>query len=132
MDLISQLPFDLIKPTDYTIIRTAVGDFNDEGVYVKPDPVEVAAQLLVSPYIRQEIIQTLPEALRKKKVIRIYSNIGLKELIDKSSFEPDEITYNGQAYRVFKLGDWVNVNGFTGYEAYAVRIDTNELETLYD
>lgn len=132
MDLISQLPFDLIRPTAYTIVRTAVGSFNDEGVYVKPAPTNIPASLLISPYIKQEIIQTLPEALRKKKVVRIYSNVELKELIDRSSFEPDEITYNGQAYRVFKLGDWVNVNGFTGYEAYAVRIDTTELGTLYD
>ena len=132
MDLISQLPFDLIRPTSYTITRTAVGDFDDEGVFVKPPPTEVPAQLLVSPCLKQSVLQMLPEALRKKKVIRIYSNVELKELIDKASFEPDEVTYNGQAYRVFKLGDWVNVNGFTAYEAYAVRIDTTELVTLYD
>lgn len=132
MDLISQLPFDLIRPTAYTISRTAIGEFNEEGVYVKPDPIEVPAELVVYPYSKQTIVQILPEALRKKKVIRMHSNIELKELIDRASFEPDEITYNGQAYRVFKLGDWVNVNGFTGYEAYAVRIDTTELETLYD
>lgn len=132
MDLISQLPFDLIRPTAYTIIRTAVGDFDDEGVFVKPAPTEVPTQLLVSPCLKQSVVQMLPEALRKKKVIRIYSNVELKELIDRASFEPDELTYNGQAYRVFKLGDWVDVNGFTGYEAYAVRIDTTELVTLYD
>ena len=129
MDMISQLPFDLIKPRSFTIKRRGVGELID-GIWTQDPPSDVVIQAVVSPCIKKSIIDILPEALRKRKVIRIFSNTELKEHIDAASFDADEITYNNQTYRVFHLGDWVDVNGYTAYEAFAVRIDTNEIEVL--
>lgn len=126
MDLISQLPFDLIKPRAFTIKRRTSGEFID-GIWVQDASANVEIQAVVSPCIKKDIINILPEALRKRKVIRIFSNTELKEHIDAASYDADEITYNNQTYRVFHLGDWVNVNGYTAYEAYAVRIDTQDI-----
>lgn len=129
MDMISQLPFDLIKPRSFTIKRRGVGELID-GIWTQEPSSDVVIQAVVSPCIKKSIIDILPEALRKRKVIRIFSNTELKEHIDAASFDADEITYNNQAYRVFHLGDWIDVNGYTAYEAFAVRIDTNEIEVL--
>lgn len=129
MDMISQLPFDLIKPRAFTIKRRGVGELID-GIWTQEPSSDVVIQAVVSPCIKKSIIDILPEALRKRKVIRIFSNTELKEHIDAASFDADEITYNNQTYRVFHLGDWVDVNGYTAYEAFAVRIDTNEIEVL--
>ena len=129
MDMISQLPFDLIKPRSFTVKRRGVGEFID-GIWTQEPSSDVVIQAVVSPCIKKSIIDILPEALRKRKVIRIFSNTELKEHIDAASFDADEITYNTQTYRVFHLGDWVDVNGYTAYEAFAVRIDTQEVEML--
>ena len=129
MDLISQLPFELVTPTPYTFKRHARGQEIDSE-WIKPDPVDLDVQALISPCIKKNIVEILHTSLRKRKVIRIFSNVPLKEQIDSGSFEADEVTYSNESYRVFYLGDWVNVNGFTGYEAYAVRIDSKELSLL--
>lgn len=129
MDLISQLPFDLITPNSYIFKRYARGQEIDSE-WVKPDPILVDIDALITPYLKKDIVDNLPEALRKRKVIRIFSNAALKEQIDTGEFEADEVVYSNESYRVFKLGDWINVNGFTGYEAYAVRIDSKELSLL--
>lgn len=126
MDLISQLPFDLIKPKAFTIKRRTSGEFID-GIWVQDASTDVVIQAVVSPCLRKSIIDILPDALRKRKVIRIFSNTELKEHIDAASYDADEITYNDKTYRVFHLGDWVDVNGYTGYEAYAVRVDTQDI-----
>lgn len=129
MDMISQLPFELIASRTFTIKRRGVGEFID-GIWTQESSSDVVIQALVSPKVSKSIIDILPEALRKRKVIRIFSNTELKEHIDATSFDADEITYNNQTYRVFHLGDWIDVNGYTSYEAFAVRIDTNEIEVL--
>ena len=129
MDLISQLPFDLIAPNPYIFKRYARGQEIDSE-WIKPDPILVNIDALITPYLKKDIVDNLPEALRKRKVIRIFSNAALKEQIDTGEFEADEVVYSNESYRVFKLGDWINVNGFTGYEAYAVRIDSKELSLL--
>lgn len=126
MGMISQLPFDLIKPRAFTVKRRGAGEFID-GIWTQDPSSDVVIQAVVNPCIEKSIIDILPEALRKRKVIRIFSNTELKEHIDAASFDADEITYNNQTYRVFHLGDWVNVNGYTAYEAFAVRIDVDEL-----
>lgn len=129
MDMISQLPFELIGSRAFTVKRRGVGELID-GIWTQEPPSDVVIQALVSPKVSKNIIDILPEALRKRKTIRIFSNTELKEHIDAASFDADEITYNNQSYRVFHLGDWIDVNGYTAYEAFAVRIDTNEIEVL--
>lgn len=129
MDLISQLPFDLVTPNTYTFKRYARGQEIDSE-WVKPDPVDLDVVALFQPCIKKSIIEILPTSLRKRKVIRIFSNIPLKEQINSGSFEADEVIYSNESYRVFHLGDWININGYTAYDAYAVRIDSKELSLL--
>jgi hypothetical protein len=132
MDLISQLPFDLIKPRTHIILRRTrdSAGFNEDGIYAPSTPLSISIQAVVSPVIRSDMVSILPEDLRKRKVIRIFSNTQLIEHIDTGIYAADEISYGGESYRVFRLGSWINVNGFSGYEAYAVRIDTEELQLL--
>jgi len=127
--LMSKIPFKLIKQTAYIFNRTARGTEVD-GEWIKPAPTQIEVLALITPYIRKNAVEILPEALRKRKVVRIFSNVPLIEHIDTGAFEADEFTYSGESYRVFKLGDWVNTSRFTGYEAFAVRIDSKELSLL--
>lgn len=128
--MLKRLPFRLIKSKEITITRrNSVGTVVD-GVYVKGGSSSVVIRAVVYPEIRRDIIQLLPEALRKRKVIRIFTNEDLNEHNSQQSAEADEITYDGHSYRVFKLGAWIDVNGFTGRDAYAVQIDAKELSSL--
>lgn len=126
MITLQKIPFKLIRTTSYTIQRTGVGVL-ESGVWTKPTVTPIVIEAIVTPYIKRDVIEVLPENLRKRKVIRIFSNIELKEYMNKPNTETDSITYNGEVYKVFRLGSWVNVSGFTGYEAYAVRAEYKEL-----
>lgn len=126
----SRMPFRLIKTKTITVNRYSdTGDFID-GVYVKGIPTATDIKALVYPLIKQDIIEFLPEALRKRKVIRLFSNYELNEHNSQQAAEADELIYAGHSYRVFKLGNWIDVNGFTGRDAYAVQIDAKELSLL--
>lgn len=128
--MLNRMPFRLIKARTVTINRYAdVGDFVD-GVYVKGTPTSTTIKAVVYPYIRQDVIDLLPEALRKRKVIRLFTNAELNEHNSQQGAEADELVYAGHNYRVFKLGNWIDVNGFTGRDAYAVQIDAKDLSLL--
>ena len=125
-----RIPFQLIKPNIIPVNRyPSEGEFVD-GVYVRPVASTFNISALVSPCISKDVIQFLPEALRKRKVIRIFTNDELNEHNSQQAAEADELNYASHNYRVFKLGDWINVSGFTGREAYAVQIDAKDLSML--
>lgn len=132
MSLLTQQPSSLIKKRSFDILRRARPTTIPDGFKVDATPTTVPIQALVYPELSQDIIQVLPEAIRKRKVVRIFSNVELKEHIDKSLFEADEFVYNNESYRVFRLGSWINVSGFSGYDAYAVRAEAKELSGMGD
>lgn len=130
MSLLSQQPSSLIKKRSFNILRRSRDVTPPDGFYEPPAPTTVPIQALVYPVIKQDIVQILPEELRKRKVIRIFSNVELKEHIDGSLFEADELVYDGESYRVFRLAGWINVSGFSGYDGYAVRAEAKELSGM--
>jgi hypothetical protein len=123
------MPFRLIQAKTVTINRAAQGGFV-EGVYTKGVVTSVDIKAVVYPIIKQDILTLLPEALRTRKVIRLFTNQELNEHNSQQAAEADELVYAGKSYRVFKLGDWIDVSGFTGRDAYAVQIDAKELSLL--
>jgi ethanolamine utilization protein EutQ (cupin superfamily) len=119
----------LIKTRPHTVRRYGVATIVN-GKYVRPTPTEVQVEALVTPCIKRDIIAILPEALRDRKVIRILTNEVLREHNSQQPEESDEFVYDGSNYRVFKMGGWNNVSGYTAREAYAVQIDTKDLQLL--
>ncbi len=126
----SRISFQHIKTKPITVTRRTNEGAVVDGVYIKATPTPVEIDALVYPLVKRDVIQFLPEALKKRKVIRIFTNQPLNEHNSQQQAEADEITYAGHSYRVFKLGDWIDVSGFTGRDAYAVQIDAKELSLL--
>lgn len=130
MSLLTQQPSSLIKKRSFDVLRRSRPLTIPDGFYTPLVPTTVPILALVYPELSQDVIQILPEGIRKRKVIRIFSDIELKEHIDGSLFEADEFPYNGESYRVFRLGSWINVSGFSGYDSYAVRAEAKELSGM--
>lgn len=124
------MPFRLIKPKDITILRYPSGTYT-KGKWVKGTAAQVPIKAVVSPVIKQAELQFLPENLRAKKVFRLFSNTMLQVFQDKEDKkQADEFILNGETFRIVKVGEWENVNLFTGYEAYAIKVDS-EVLSLY-
>ena len=130
--MLTSQPFRLIKTTPYVIKRYGDGVDAGEfvkGKWVKGDSSEITIDALVYPTIKKDLVSILPEALRRRTMLRIFSNFEFKSL-ESSGYSPDELTYDGQTYRIWKCGAWINVNGYSGREAYALRIDSHELKLI--
>lgn len=133
MDLISQLPLDLIKPEAVVLHRAANAGSYVNMKWVPAVKTNVTIQATVNERINSEITLILPDSLRTKKTIRIFSNSEIRQKEEAPlNQDADDLTYEGEDYRVFKVERWKNVNGFSGYQAYAVRIDSQVLEVLGD
>ena len=127
MDLISNLPFDLVAPKPLTLLRRGTGSYVNHK-WVKGEPSEIEALVLLTPVIKQSSKNFLPEALRSKKTFRMYSNTELKDFQEgEVKQQADEFVLQSETYRVVLLGGWSDVNGFTGYEAYACKVDSDVL-----
>ena len=128
--MLAKMPFRLIKTKNIDILRYGVGTYV-KGKWVKGSTTTVPIQAIVSPVIKQSMLQFLPESLRAKKVFRLFSNTQLKGFQDKEEKQQaDEFTLNGETFRIVKVGEWESVNNFTGYEAYAIKVDS-EVLTAY-
>jgi hypothetical protein len=131
MDLISQLPFDLVSTKAITIHRA-----DNAGAYVNMKWVpatkeDVVIQATVNERIKSEVTLILPDSLRTKKMVRLFSNSEIRQKEEPPiNQDADDLTYKNEKYRVFKVECWDNVNGFSGWQAYAVKIDSQVLEVL--
>ncbi len=129
MNLMTKIPFKLIKPKVYSFNRFARGSEVD-GVWTKPSPTPVSIEAVIMPYKKKGGIDILPEALRRRKSVRIFSNERLMGHQPQGNYEADEVIYDGESYRVLTVGNWIDSGIFTGYESYAVMIDAKELSSL--
>jgi len=124
--------FDLLKPKPLTLKRRATSGSYVKGTWV---PSVVITNPVISALyyevMKKHELMFLPEALRTKKCLRLFTNdlIKQKEQIPVAQ-DADEFTYNGQDYRVIKVEEWDDVSGFFGYQAYALKIDT-EVSTVF-
>ena len=124
------MPFRLIRTKNINILRYGVGSYV-KGKWVKGATTTVPIQAIVSPVIKQSMLQFLPENLRAKKVFRLFSNTKLNGFQDKEEKQQsDEFVLNGETFRIVKVGEWEDVGTFTGYEAYAIKVDS-EVLTVY-
>ena len=125
--MLAKMPFRLIRTKNIDILRYGVGSYV-KGKWVKGSTTTVPIQAIVSPVIKQSMLQFLPENLRAKKVFRLFSNTKLNGFQDKEEKQQsDEFTLNGEPLRIVKVGEWEEVGTFTGYEAYAIKVDSEVL-----
>lgn len=125
--MLAKMPFRLIRTKNINILRYGVGSYV-KGKWVKGTTTTVPIQAIVSPVIKQSMLQFLPENLRAKKVFRLFSNTKLNGFQDKEEKQQaDEFTLNGETFRIVKVGEWEEVGTFTGYEAYAIKVDSEVL-----
>ena len=125
--MLAKMPFRLIRTKNINILRYGVGSYV-KGKWVKGTTTIVPIQAIVSPVIKQSMLQFLPENLRAKKVFRLFSNTKLNGFQDKEEKQQDdEFTLNGETFRIVKVGEWEEVGTFTGYEAYAIKVDSEVL-----
>ena len=125
--MLAKMPFRLIRTKNINILRYGVGSYV-KGKWVKGSTTTVPIQAIVSPVIKQSMLQFLPENLRAKKVFRLFSNTKLNGFQDKEEKQQaDEFTLNGETFRIVKVGEWEDVGTFTGYEAYAIKVDSEVL-----
>jgi hypothetical protein len=118
------MSFQLIKTKSLTISRQAAGSYV-KGKFVKGTPTPIVINAHMTPVIKQSMLQFLPESLRAKKVFRLMSNDLIKGFQDKEEKQQaDEFTLGGESFRIVKVGEWENVSGYTAYEAYAIKIDS--------
>lgn len=128
--MLAKMPFRLIRTKNINILRYGVGSYV-KGKWVKGTTTTVPIQAIVSPVIKQSMLQFLPENLRAKKVFRLFSNTKLNGFQDKEEKQQsDEFVLNGETFRIVKVGEWEDVGTFTGYEAYAIKVDS-EVLTVY-
>lgn len=123
--------FDLLKPKPLTLRRKTNSGSYVKGIWVPAASSDVTISALYYEVMKKHELMFLPEALRTKKCLRIFTNdlIKQKEQIPVAQ-DADEFTYDGQDYRVIKVEEWNNVSGFSGYQAYALKIDT-EVSTVF-
>lgn len=125
--MLAKMPFRLIRTKNINILRYGVGSYV-KGKWVKGSTTTVPIQAIVSPVIKQSMLQFLPENLRAKKVFRLFSNTKLNGFQDKEEKQQaDEFTLNGETFRIVKVGEWEDVGTFAGYEAYAIKVDSEVL-----
>ena len=129
--MLAKMPFRLIRTKNINILRYSTEGTYVKGKWVKGATATVPVQAIVSPVIKQSVLQFLPESLRAKKVFILFSNTKLNCFQDKEEKQQaDEFILNGETFRIVKVGEWESVNNFTGYEAYAIKVDS-EVITVY-
>lgn len=125
--MFNRLSFRLIKPKALDILRYGSGSYV-KGRWIAGTTTTVHIKALITPVIKQAQLMLLPEVARDKRVLRLYSNTPLLTFEGKQHEQSDEFIYNSEKFRIVKLGDWTDVNGFTGYEAYAYKLDILQAE----
>lgn len=100
-----------------TVIREKTG-FYVEGRYQETPPEEVAIKASVQPVSGQDRMM-LPEGIRSKEIVKIYTTYLLKTASAEGSIKADVVIYNGCRYDVTMVQDWTVDGGF--YKAFAAR-----------
>lgn len=106
---------------------TVAGSYdNDTGKFVDGASSIIKVDLCIQP-VKEKDRKLLPEAVRNKEVIKIYTETILKITDDKNKIRGDRFTYNARTYEIFKVQDW-----FTGeydlkfFRHFAVLVDNEE------
>lgn len=125
-----RIPFQLIKPKDFIIKRRANAGTYVRGKWVPATTTDITISALINERLKFSTIQMVPEALKTKRWIRIFTNDLIKQKEDSPAQDADDILFGGQLYRVWRVESWGNVSGFSGYQALAVKVDTEVLSLI--
>jgi hypothetical protein len=130
--LLSKMRFDLLKPrNDFNFKRYPSATLVDY-IYTKGTPTDVVVKALIYPANRSKNLNFLPEGLRDKRVLRIFTNDLIIQSQTDEDEHGDEFEYDGEDYRVVFVDAWKDVSGFTAYEGYAAKVADIPLEASDD
>lgn len=125
--LLSRMRFDLLKPKPLVITRYGTGSYVNHK-WVKGVNAPIDTLTLFYPIVKNSTKQFLPEGLRSKKCLHLFCNTELKDFQDgEVKQQADEFVFDGETYRIMKLGAWKDVSGYSGYEAFACKVDSEVL-----
>ena len=111
--------FILTHSTEVTIYRKGKGGYVD-GRWEEATEQEVKIQANVQP-IKFTDLQMFPESDRTREWIVLYSVSDIRTANEGTSgWEADEVSWNGNRYKVMKANKWV-MGVLDHVEAYAAR-----------
>lgn len=103
----------------YDVARANPGTYDVNGLVVNdPAPTTVQVQAMIVPLVGSKQLQRLPEGLRSRDAIEVFSVDALQ--VSAPEQRPDVITYNGRQYQVDVVDDWTAAGNF--FHALATRI----------
>jgi len=107
----------------HSITRSSQGYFSDTtGLWVNGTTSTIIADLCIQPTGKERLL--LPELVREKQSITIYSNIELLSTSDASKIKGDILTYKSNDYQVYFTTDYFNGNYDIKYfQSIAVLMD---------
>lgn len=107
----------------YPVKRYGAGTAGSDGHWTAP---AVASTFTIAASVQPvtgRALQDLPEGMRADDVRWIYTNTELRTVAtDGGNDRPDEVTIEGDVYRVFKVEHFRVLSGH--YRAQAVRLTT--------
>lgn len=115
---------DLIEEfgKDVRVIRYGAGIWHSDGNFLRGSPTELHIVASVQNVSANEIMR-LPEHLRTKEVIKIYSNVMLRTADEKNQIPPDSIEHNGKLYEVQAVTVYGVETKLPHYKTIASKLD---------
>lgn len=116
MDLIEEFGIDI------RIIRYGAGIWQNDGTFLRGTPSEFHIIASVQPMGGNEIMR-LPEHLRTKELVKVYSNVALRTADEKNQLPPDTIDFNGKLYEVQNVSTYGMETKLPHYKIIASKLD---------
>lgn len=112
--------FDLVKKTALVGTRTTAGELVN-GRWVEGSTESLSFKANVQP-VSYEELQRLPEGLRDKDMILLFTTTELRTANQKNGTSPDYITWLDRSYQVQKVSAF-QMGVSDHYEVYAMRVE---------
>jgi len=106
-----------------TIKRNSTEGSYVKGVWVDGATNDVTVSASVQPVSGRERL-LLPEAMRTKETIKVYTDVELKTMLDQ--LKSDRFAYNGKDYEVIIVEDWSHDTDIPHYKSICTKVDNNE------
>lgn len=125
---------DLLKTSTLTITPGAVGDFNEEGLWVDNDTQDAAylIEASVQPFWRQsssgEIRKSLPQGVSVEDVRVLYTKTKVNTATIVGKAKADTTIIDGLKYYAYIGRDWSSYGlDVCHYEFFFVRVDESRI-----
>jgi hypothetical protein len=109
----------LALASQVTLSRAARGGVYVDGRWVPADATDVQVTAVVQNYTDEN--QTLPEAVRTKRLIKVWSDSALKPAKRAEGTPGDRISWQGSPYEVYEFWDRSTDGNY--WEALCVAVD---------